>query len=268
MTFFTPAGDGSVRPLPDAAGRWDPDTIRGPALTALLARAVEQLLPAGSGVIPVRSTFDLHGRVPMRAISAAARIVRSGRSLSIAESEIIVDGQVLARCRTALLSPSSTVTTPDDPGRGWAAALPPLATPPKQSLRASSDHGRLYRGSSDQWSASPSSHLSAEPGLIWLYDQPLVEGEAVSGFQLAAAAADLANLGINTALDGLAFINTDVTLSLSRLPILGGVGVVVTQRSESAGISVGSATLFDTAGSCGISTVSALRHEKLRLVPG
>jgi len=272
MTFFRRAhhlgGDRYV-PLPDASSRWTGSQLRGPAITALLAGGLERALPAEAGWRPVRATFELHSPVPMDPCWVEARTLKQGRTLTLVDAELFSEAseRPLARCRASFVSPA----VGDDaqpPDTVWATPAPEECAPPSEELREISSAGRLYRSSSTQWSGTRAGHQNAERKLVWFYDEPVIEGETPSPFQYAARAADLGNYVINAGAEGISYINSDVTVHLSRLPTPGGVGLCSELRSADTGVSVGTAILFDSAGVCGTSTVTSVRHSKTRLSYG
>jgi hypothetical protein len=88
----------------------------------------------------------------------------------------------------------------------------------------------------------------------------------MSPFVRAAAVADVANPLTNWGSDGLQFVNSDVTLLLSRLPQGTMIGMAARDRQEADGVSVGSAVMYDVAGPVGLVTVTALAS-KVEMVP-
>ena len=92
-------------------------------------------------------------------------------------------------------------------------------------------------------------------------DARLVDGEPMSPFVRAAAVADVGNPLTNWGSEGLQFVNSDVTLLLSRLPQGTMLGMAARDRQEADGVSVGSAVMFDTSGPVGLATVTALASE-------
>lgn len=209
------------------------------------------------------------------------RVLKRGRTLWVVEADLIAatlpaeePERVMARCRTALVVPAVTdaggtgAERAEAPDSVWAAPLPAECTPPAPELRKLSPTGRLYRSSSTGWSGSRAGHQNADRNVFWYYDDPIIEGEDPTPYQLAARAADLGNYVINYGAEGLSHINVDVDLSLARLPVPGGVGVASDRRVAHAGVSVGSAILFDTEGACGTSTITAVTHTKRRLAHG
>ncbi|TWH24939.1 hypothetical protein L618_000100003940 [Rhodococcus rhodochrous J45] len=59
---------------------------------------------------------------------------------------------------------------------------------------------------------------------------------------------------------GVGYINSDVTLALSRLPEGPEVGIEADNHISSEGIAVGTAVLFDRLGAFGTGVVTALAN--------
>lgn len=245
-------------PLAASASGWNEAHLRGPAVTALLARDAERCTGRRTDVRPARSTFDLFRpalRVPS---TTASSIVREGRRLLLVDSELVQDGTVVARARTLFLGesvdPDGVLWTTDDDRR-----------PPPTNVRTDR-MGRVYR-SGGAWTPDAGDHLNCRQKQVWQLPGPVVEGEAPTSYQQAAIAADMTNLAVHWGDAGVEYINADVTLALARLPCADGIGVAPTQRAADSGIAFGTATLFDRAGVFGSATVSALAnaHRAVRI---
>jgi hypothetical protein len=61
---------------------------------------------------------------------------------------------------------------------------------------------------------------------------------------------------------GVEHINTDINLSLSRLPVSTEIGLAARERFAHDGIAVGTAVVFDREGPIGTSTVTALANAR------
>jgi hypothetical protein len=62
--------------------------------------------------------------------------------------------------------------------------------------------------------------------------------------------------------NGVEYINTDITLTLARLPEGREIGLVATDRVSHEGIAVGTATVFDRRGRLGTSVVTSIANAK------
>jgi hypothetical protein len=97
------------------------------------------------------------------------------------------------------------------------------------------------------------------PRRVWLTERrTLVEGEPLSPFTRAAMAADLASAFSNTGDRGLRYINSDVTLYLSRLPRRDWIGFDVVDHQAADGVAIGACRVYDQEGPIGTANVCAL----------
>jgi hypothetical protein len=81
---------------------------------------------------------------------------------------------------------------------------------------------------------------------------PLVLGEEASPFQRICALADCGNaISRNADPDDLAFMNTDLTVLLHRLPVGEWFGVDSVSRWEPSGVGMSDSLLFDEHGPVG-----------------
>lgn len=91
---------------------------------------------------------------------------------------------------------------------------------------------------------------------------PLVAGEEMSPFVRAAVMAETTSLVCHWGSAGAGFINIDTTLALNRLPRGTGLGLRADNQRSHAGISVGTATMFDRDGYIGSCTVTAISNAR------
>jgi hypothetical protein len=62
--------------------------------------------------------------------------------------------------------------------------------------------------------------------------------------------------------NGVEYINTDITLTLARLPAGREIGLSAVDRVSHHGIAVGTATVFDRQGRLGTTVVSSIANAK------
>ena len=80
--FFEPQPDGSVMATPWARGPWDVNAQHGGPPSALLARALEQLLgDANADWLPARTNIEIRKPVPIDVLTAVATIDKQGKSV-------------------------------------------------------------------------------------------------------------------------------------------------------------------------------------------
>lgn len=104
---------------------------------------------------------------------------------------------------------------------------------------------------------------SLGPRRIWMAEiRPLVEGVRLTPFVRAALAADFASPFANAGDAGLAYINSDVTLYLHRLPIGDWIGLEVVNHEATEGVAIAACRMFDVAGAVGAASVAALAQNR------
>ena len=206
-----PLGPERFRSTEHTVGPWaGTDQHAGPP-SALLVRALEGLVGADGWF--ARVSVDLMGAVPVADLAVRSRVVRPGRSITLAEAELLAGDRVVARAS------------------GWwhrcgdttAVATPPVPAPPLPEA-----HGRDPR---DTW---PGGYLHAMewrwvrghfaelgPAAVWArMRMPLVEGEEPTPLQRVLATADSGNgAGSALPLDEWLYVNTELTVHLHRPPV-------------------------------------------------
>jgi hypothetical protein len=90
----------------------------------------------------------------------------------------------------------------------------------------------------------------------------LIEGEPMTPFVRVALAADFASPFANSGDKGLAWINTDITLYLHRMPATEWIGFEVKNHGATDGVAIGECWLHDEQGPIGTSTVAALAQSR------
>jgi hypothetical protein len=238
-----------LRPTPASAGGWSTERIRGPAVSAAMARATERVaddtLP---DMRPVRWTVDLFRPPMMLPTIVTANIVRQGRRIGLIDAELIQNGRPVARSRALFAKPSAT---PD--GQVWTPSS--TFSPPPADLRTVSGEPRLYNSGHRGWTPNVQDHLGGGHKQTWHFPEPVVEGEEPTRFQMAAGVADVANLVMSWGSAGVEFINADITLAITRLPVAMELGLYALDRTVNDGIAVGTAAMFDRHGQLGTATV-------------
>lgn len=266
-------------PAREAVSGWG-DIVRGPAITSLLARAIERAVasPADAGAnadaagagtdagpkraidfIPAKTTFDLHSPLPLVPVTTTVTVLRSGRRLKLIDAELIHDGRVYARARSLWLKQAPEVDVSDNPT--WQPDH--SFTVPGPGPWNTTDDERIYWSAeagygAANWSDQGIQHQNSTRKASWQFPVPTVVGETLSGFQAAAHVCDVANLTTNWGPDGLDFINADATLYLVRYPVGDSAGVVGLDRVEHDGIANGTALLYDEAGQFGTAHMTTI----------
>ncbi|MFI8975429.1 acyl-CoA thioesterase domain-containing protein [Nocardia asteroides] len=247
------ASPGLLVPTPAAGSGWAGGQMRGMAVSAALARAVEHRVAEldRSGLRPARWTLDLFRPVAIRPCAVETEILRIGRRLCLVDARLRQDGRPVATARALFLAPGTVAA-----GDCWSAASIPA--PPPHTWPRDPAANRLYYSGDAGWDVDPTRHHNRSRNRLWHTPVAVVAGEEPTAFQFACAVADVSNLVANLGTRGLEYINADVTVAFSRLPGGDEMGISATDRHERDGISIGAATLFDRTGAFGTATVTAL----------
>ena len=251
------AGQEVLHPQESARSGWGTDQIRGPAVSAVLARAVEgAFLGLGrTGLRPVRWSIDMFRPARMCPSAVRVSVIRDGRRLCLLAAELFQDSAPVAKASALFLAHSE-----HQPATAWTPTH--RIASPEPSQRPATVEPRLFYSDDLGWTGDATGHQNASRKQTWHFPAPIVDGELPSAFQFVATAADVTNIVTNWGRDGLNFINADVTLALARLPSGMEVGLSAADRFEHEGIAVGVARVFDRGGAIGTALVSALANQR------
>jgi acyl-coenzyme A thioesterase PaaI-like protein len=256
--FYVPVGPGVVRATPHTVGPWAPTDQHGGPPSALLVRALEQVLPAGEGWL-ARVSVDLLGAVPVTELTVTASVLRPGRTVQLAVATLAAGGREVARAA------------------GWwhrfgdtAAVSSGAAAPPLPDLADPDDErwpGGYLRAM--EWRRVKGDFTEPGPAVVWSrMRMPLVEGEQPSPTQRLLVTADSGN-GISSALplDGWLYVNTELTVHLLRPPEgeLYCLDAATTIGPTGGGYAI--STLSDTAGEVGRGAQALLIRPRQRAGP-
>jgi len=247
-THFFANCDGAFHPTEWALSRWGNDSLNGPAVVGLAARCLESEYGA-DGFLPTRLTADLFKAAHRVPTEVRTRLVRDGRRIRGSECDVIQDGVVVARATMVQYRRSAA-----PPGEEWVAEQ--SFTPP-QGIS-----GAAYAIGSDDvgWNSSGAAHQNASRKRVYHRTIEVVEGETVTPFVRTVVAAEATSMVTNLGSKGIGYINGDLTVALSRLPIGEYVGLQADSHWCNDGISVGTATLFDDQGAFGTGMVTAIAN--------
>ena len=245
--FFVPADDSTYRPNPICRGPWDPTSLNGRVVAGLLG-CVAEVRHGGEGWIPARMTVDMYRLPGFDPVTAETRVIREGRRIKVIDAEFISAGKSQARGVFQFLKLGE-----NSPGEVWVPepwdAPGPDEVPPPEDTR--------HR----MWAMRPISGAmgTSGPRRTWMKEvREMVEGTPVSPFARVAAACDFASPFANSGSEGLGYINTDITLSLHRLPRSEWLGFESHYHGADAGVAVGQCRLYDEEGAIGVATCLAL----------
>ncbi|MFC4376464.1 acyl-CoA thioesterase domain-containing protein [Nocardia halotolerans] len=253
--YFTQV-DGVFRPTRFSMSLWARNTLSGPPVCGLIAREVEAHYCTDE-FVPARLTVDLHRAVPAVPITVTSERIRDGKRVRSVAITLRADDTVLARGSALLLKRST-----QPPGELWRSDRD-RPVPPPSALAVLDDALHLFGsdGHADGWSVKMTEHQNDTRKRKWVRNIPVVDGEPASAFCYAAMTGEQTSLVTNWGTEGIGFINTDVSITFSRMPIGTDMGLEADAHLSDDGIAAGAAVLYDEQGAFGICTTTALANE-------
>jgi hypothetical protein len=257
FSFFTTSGD-DLAPADLARSLWSENQMHGVALSGALARALERTVAelGRDDLRPARYTVDLFRPAAMELCHTTTRVVRESRRLCLVDATVEQNGEAVARASAIFLKVG-------DPAAGevWEPGDSP--SPPPHELAPPTDDPHVPLFSSDGvWDPSFGAHQNAGRKTTWQVGVSVVPDEVPSGFVVAASVADATSMVTNWGSNGVEYINTDITLTLARLPEGREIGLAALDRVSQDGIAVGTATVFDRRGRIGTAVTSSIANAK------
>lgn len=252
--YFTAAGKNTFEPTPSAAGYWGEGLLSGPAVAGLAAHTLEQRY-GDPDFQPARFTIDLLKPARQMPIRVQTRVIRDGRRARYTECDVLQGDWIVAQ---ATLVQYRRSTAPQ--GTGWTTTAE--FTPPTGAA------GDVVFVGSDQagWSPMGEQHQNTSRKRAYYRGLEVIDGEEATPFVRAVIAAEAAtNLVAHLGTAGIGYINGDLTVALSRLPVSEFIGVQADSQWAADGVSVGSATMFDDAGPFGTAMVTSLANPAARI---
>lgn len=241
---------GRFRSTHHTVGPWDRRHQHAGPPTALLVRALERLGAGPESPLPARVTVEILAPVPVSDLLVRARVDRPGRKVAWCTGEI---------------SPADEPDRPVVRLQAWLLRRTPEpldlpATEPTEPPPAGVPVGRPEgwgEGYLDAvaWQVVDGGFTRPGPATVWTALRvDVVGGEEPSGVQRLAAVADSGS-GISALGDprSLLFVNTDLTLHLSREPQGEHIWMSARTTLDPHGIGVARTTLGDRTGAAGTS---------------
>jgi acyl-CoA thioesterase len=245
---FTQTQDGEFTPTRFALSHWGDDHLNGPAVVGLAAQVLENHF-GSPDFLPTRLTVDLFRAARSTPTRVDVRVVRDGRRVRSAECDVLQDGRAVARATLVQYRRSSP-----PPGRQWAASIPQPSPPPPD------DQMMPFVGSEAGWTRTPAAHQNDSRKTFYYGGLNVVAGEKISPFVRAAIVAEATSLVTNLGTEGIGYINGDLTVALSRLPVDDWISIQGDSHWASDGVAVGTATLFDHQGAFGSGMTTAVAN--------
>lgn len=255
--FYEALADG-FRATELTRGPWSAEHQHAGPPTALIGREIERAV--GPGWQLGRLTLEILEPIPIGEVTVGVRVVRPGRRVQMVECELLAEGEKVVTGRAWLVAERSLVL-PDLPQVDITPPLGPAEGIEKPYFRTGQDVGyhtgmefRFLRGG----------FLEQGSAQAWLRMRvPLVAGEVPTPLARALVAADTGN-GISGVLDHreFLFLNTDLTVSLTRLPGGEWVGLDATTIVTATGLGVADTVLGDERGPIGRAIQTLLVAER------
>jgi hypothetical protein len=254
--FFVRDG---ARLIPHSPARsfWNADALHGRVIAGILGAEIERL-HGEPAFMPARLTVDMHRAPGLGPLEVVTTVARDGKRIRLVDAELISNGQSVSRASCQFLARGET-----PPGRVW--------TPPEWSGPKPQDLPQFGpSGMNGIWevrfAGASLRDNSARRG--WLREvRELVGGESLTPFARVATGADWASPVANTSDVGLGYINSDLTLYLSRLPVGEWIGYESSHHVAHDGIATGGCFLYDEVGRIGSATVCALAQGSKHVTP-
>lgn len=246
---FTQIDADRYQPGPFAQSHWGEDHLNGPAVVGLAAYALETTygLPE---FLPGRLTVDLFKAARGVPTTTKTALVRDGRRVRNSECELVQDGITVAR---AVLVQYRMSEAPR--GAEWVRSAdfaPPAELDKTRGINIGSD--------GLGWTSTIADHQNAARKRCFNRTIDVVADQENSPFVRAVMASEGTSLVTNLGTEGVGYINGDLTVALSRLPQDEWVGVEADSHWVANGVSVGTATLFDSVGAFGTGMVTAVSN--------
>jgi hypothetical protein len=251
-SFFTPLDpdDGAWEATPACAGPWSEELQHGGPPSALLVRQAElQARATRDDLASYRVAVDFLGPVPVGPVEVRARIVRSGRSVVLVDSELSVAGRTCLHSRTWLIRTGVPQPTPvvlgDDapvPGPDEVQAVGTWDFPYARHM---------------EWRPVVGGGYDPGPAQVWGRPRvplvpPEVDEAGPTGLQRAALLGDSGS-GVSSELvwADWSFLNIDLDLHLARQPVSEWLMLDARTRLGADGTGLASSTLRDEVGVVG-----------------
>jgi hypothetical protein len=260
--LFTLDGDRFL-PSEHARGPWDPAAMHGGPPAALMGGAMESL-PTEAAMVVVRTTVEILRPVPLRPVAVSARIERNGRRVQLLSASLSYGDTELCRATAwrIRVTDLDIGDQRDDP--------PGFAGPDASTVHVPESGEPAFHRTGVEMRYARGSFTELGAATVWMrLAIPLVAGQTPSPLQRALAAADFGN-GISAVVPWgeFVFINTDLTVYLSRQPEGEWICLDASTDLDPLGAGVAHSRLYDERGAIGRS-LQALYVERLRSVaPG
>lgn len=219
--------------------------------SALLTRMVRRLGGLPPDPLPARLAFDILAPVPVADLVVTARTLRPGRRVALAESTLApadAPDQPVMALRAWLLRQAA----PEELGDSLPDTASAMAPAPAQGGELMERPEGWHPGYLDaiDWRWVEGSFEAPGPAAVWTRLRgALVAGEDPDPLERLVAVADSAS-GISAMASPrqLLFVNTDLTLHLTRLPVGESIWLRATTTADPVGVGRTNGELGDARG--------------------
>lgn len=249
---FHPVGPARFEPTEHVVGPWSPDFMHGGPPSALLAHEIAAQT-AGQSVptdaLMTRLTVEFLKPVPIGEVTVDVSLSRPGRRVAMADAELAVDGEtvLIARAWLSRLQPTPVPDTETEP--------PPPPAEFRTFDSAGWNPGYLQ---AIEWAWVEGAFETPGPATAWTRSRfPLVADRELAPLERVLLVADSGS-GLSAVANprDLIFVNTELTVHLTRAP----VGTDVWMRSQSfldpQGVGLATTVLGDADGRIGVGNQS------------
>jgi hypothetical protein len=236
-------------------GPWHPEHQHAGPPIALVCRAIEQAAQSHGLTHLSRLTANLLRPVPIGELVVEVMTDYVGRNAGHFSAHLMAGDKDVGRF-TALVQRENPVELPPGlPGHPLATMAPlPDASP--EAVFPFASHHLGYADLVETRAAR--GRLFSGPSAIWFrLRHPLLHGEAPSGYQRVAVAADSGN-GISAVLDyrDYSFVNSDLSIHLLRRPVGEWICLDARTHLDANGCGLAESALYDNQGLVGRSAQS------------
>lgn len=263
-SLFRRLDDGTTLPTGLARGPWDPKSLHGGPVAALIADAIEHLPDDGVEWFVTRLTVELERPVPVAPLLVEAEVLRPGRKVSVLDATIRLAATkaVLARGRALRIRQADVPLPHDDESLAPMLAVEsPPPGPEHGTDEPITDVGYIgfHNGAVEHRFIDLPDQSNGEV-FDWIrMIFPVFPDHELTPLQRVAGAADFAN-GISHVLpfETHVFLNPDLTIHLFH-PMRGEwLGMASNTHHSPNGIGMSDTALFDLHGRIGRSNQSLL----------
>jgi hypothetical protein len=251
--FFVFDGE-SYQATQACRGPWDPKSLHGAVVVALLAFEIEKQYVTEE-YLPARLTVDMHRLPDFSPGRVKTHLVRDGYRIKVVDAEYFCNDVSMARATCQLLR-----KTENSPQKVWSP--PNWNVPSPDEISAPTGAGG-FRGHSRSQRPIVGRMGSSGQKRVWMSEQRnLVDDIPLTPWIHVALLADYANPFANSGEGGLGYINSDVTLYLHRLPIDDWLGMEVVNHQATDGVAIAECYIYDLQGAIGSSSVTGLAQKR------